>query len=76
MFIKIDGRMRYLWRAVDQDDCVLGFLVTDERDTAAARRFFRKLLKGTETVPRVEEDKLCSWRAAHRQVMPSVEHRS
>ncbi|MEW2490406.1 DDE-type integrase/transposase/recombinase, partial [Streptomyces sp. NPDC048411] len=49
----------------------------NRRDTAAARRFFRKLLKKTGTVPRVlVTDKLRSYGAAHREVMPSVEHRS
>ncbi|WP_370270042.1 IS6 family transposase [Streptomyces sp. V4I8] len=77
VFIKVNGRMRYLWRAVDQDGTVLDILVTNTRDTAAARRFFRKLLKGTETLPRViVTDRLRSYGAAHRDVMPSVEHRS
>jgi putative transposase len=77
VFIKVNGRMRYLWRAVDQDGSVLDILVTDKRDTAAARRFFRKLLKGTKAVPRViVTDKLRSYKAAHRQLMSSVEHRS
>jgi putative transposase len=77
VFIKVNGKMRYLWRAVDQDGNVLDILVTDTRDTKAAKRFFRKLLKGTKTVPRaVVTDKLRSYGAAHRQVMPSVEHRS
>jgi putative transposase len=77
LFIKVNGRMRYLWRAVDQDGNVLDVLVTDRRDTKAAKGFFRKLLKGLEYVPRVVvTDKLRSYGAAHRQVMPSVEHRS
>ncbi|MEW2490760.1 DDE-type integrase/transposase/recombinase, partial [Streptomyces sp. NPDC048411] len=47
------------------------------RDKAAARRFFRRLLKRTGAVPRViVTDKLRSYGAAHREVMPSVEHRS
>ncbi|MFJ2900679.1 DDE-type integrase/transposase/recombinase, partial [Streptomyces sp. NPDC087218] len=42
-----------------------------------ARRFFRRLLKTTRTVPRVAvTDKLRSYGAAHREVMPSVEHRA
>ncbi|MCX4538043.1 IS6 family transposase [Streptomyces sp. NBC_01669] len=53
VFIKVNGKMRYLWRAVDQDGNVLDILVQDRRDTAAARRFLRKLLKGLEYVPRV-----------------------
>lgn len=75
-FIKINGVQKYLWRAVDQDGNVLDILVTSRRDTAAARRFFRKLLKTTETVPRViVTDKLRCYGAAHRTMMPSVEHR-
>ncbi|MFG2562172.1 IS6 family transposase [Streptomyces sp. NPDC048496] len=77
VFIKINGEQKYLWRAVDQDGNVLDILVQNRRDKAAARRFFRKLLKKTGTVPRVlVTDKLRSYGAAHREVMPSVEHRS
>ena len=46
VFIKINGRLQYLWRAVDQDGSVLGILVQKRRDKAAARRFFRRLLRG------------------------------
>ncbi|MEU2981663.1 IS6 family transposase [Streptomyces hirsutus] len=77
VFIKINGEQKYLWRAVDQDGNVLDILVQNRRDTAAARRFFRRLLKTTRTVPRVlVTDKLRSYGAAHREVMPLVEHRS
>ncbi|GAB2795250.1 hypothetical protein GCM10027073_29290 [Streptomyces chlorus] len=49
----------------------------NRRDKAAAQRFFRRLLKTTRTVPRViVTDRLRSYGAAHRQDMPSVEHRS
>ncbi|MEW2117124.1 IS6 family transposase [Streptomyces sp. NPDC005474] len=77
VFIKINGRLQYLWRAVDQDGNVLDILVQNRRDKAAARRFFRRLLKETGSTPRVVvTDKLRSYGAAHREVMPSVEHRS
>ncbi|MFI6063539.1 IS6 family transposase [Streptomyces sp. NPDC051286] len=77
VFIKINGEQKYLWRAVDQDGNVLDILVQSRRDTAAARRFFRTLLTKTGGVPRViVTDKLRSYGAAHRKVMPSVEHRS
>ncbi|MFF8036028.1 IS6 family transposase [Streptomyces sp. NPDC016626] len=76
VFIKINGRLQYLWRAVDQDGSVLDILVQKRRDKAAARRFFRRLLKKTGAVPRViVTDKLRSYGAAHREVMPCVEHR-
>ncbi|MGW8877594.1 IS6 family transposase [Streptomyces mirabilis] len=77
VFIKVNGELKYLWRAVDQDGNVLDILVQNRRDKAAARRFFRRLMKKTGTVPRVVvTDKLRSYGAAHREVMPSVEHRS
>ncbi|MFI6060874.1 transposase [Streptomyces sp. NPDC051286] len=73
--MKIRGVQRYLWRAVDQDGNVLDILVQNRRDTAAAKRFFRKLMKGA--VARVVViDKLASYGTAHREVMPSVEHRA
>jgi putative transposase len=75
VFIKINGEQKYLWRAVDQDDNVLDILVQNRRDKAAARRFFRRLMKKTHAVPRViVTDKLRSYGAAHRDVMPCVEH--
>ncbi|MFE7766462.1 IS6 family transposase [Streptomyces sp. NPDC057438] len=76
VFIKINGEQRYLWRAVDQDGNVLDILVQDRRDKAAARRFLRRLMKRTGAVPRVMvTDKLRSYGAARREVMPCVEPR-
>ncbi|MFF4291862.1 IS6 family transposase, partial [Streptomyces sp. NPDC001633] len=70
VFVKIQGRQRYLWRAVDQDGNVLDILLQNRRDEAAARRFFRKLMKKTRSVPRViVTDKLRSYGAAHRHEM-------
>ncbi|MGY4907652.1 IS6 family transposase [Streptomyces sp. 900116325] len=77
VFTKINGEQKYLWRAVDQDGNVLDILVQNRRDKAAARRFFRRLMKTTRAVPRViVTDKLRSYDAAHREIMPSIEHRS
>ncbi len=76
VFIKINGKIHYLWRAVDQDGNVLDILVTSHRDAKAATRFFRKLLRGLRSVPRVlVTDKLASYPVAHRRLMRSVEHR-
>ena len=76
VFIQINGKVHYLWRAVDQDGTVLDILVQKSRDKKAAKRFFRKLLKGLQQVPRVIiTDKLRSYQAAKDEVMPSVEHR-
>jgi putative transposase len=76
VFIKINGKTHYLWRAVDQQGTVLDILVTSRRDTRAATRFFRKLLEELEYVPWVLiTDKLTSYGAARRRVLRSVEHR-
>jgi putative transposase len=75
VFLKINGRLHYLWRAVDQDGDVLDILVQTKRDKKAAKRFFRKLLKGLRYVPSVIiTDKLRSYGAANAEVLPSVEH--
>ena len=77
VFVTIQGRRHYLWRAVDQDGDVLDILVQSRRDCRAAKRVFCKLLKGQERQPgRLVTDKLSSYRAAHRAVMPSVAHRT
>jgi len=76
VFLKINGRLHYLWHAVDQDGDVLDILVQSRRDKKAAKKFFRKLLKGLRYVPRVIiTDKLKSYHAAKQEIMPSVEHR-
>src|ERR671915_926797 len=73
VFIKINGKSHYLWRAVDQDGTVLDILVTSRRNAKAATRFFRKLLTGLESVPRVlVTDKLASYGVAHRRLIPGV----
>ena len=76
VFIRINDKIHYLWRAVDQHGNVLDILVQPRRDAQAAKKFFRRLLKGLRYVPRVlVTDKLASYGAAHRVVMPSVAHR-
>ena len=76
VFIRINGTTHYLRRAVDQGGDVLDILVQAHRDTVAAKKFFRKLLKGLRYVPRVViADKLARYGAAKREVLPSVEHR-
>jgi putative transposase len=76
VFVRINGDLSYLWRAVDQDGIVLDVLVQSRRNAKAAKRFFRKLLKGLRYAPRVLiTDKLASYQVAHRELMPSVEHR-
>lgn len=76
VFLNISGKKQSLWRAVDQAGHVRDILVQRRRNKAAAKKFFRKLLKGCTYVPRVLiTDKLASYGAAKRDVLPSVEHR-
>jgi putative transposase len=76
VFLTINGKRYYLWRAVDQDDNVLDILVQSRRNREAAKKFFRKLLKGLHDVPRVViTDKLKSYGAAKREILPGVAHR-
>ena len=75
VFVKIGGKRHYLWRAVDQDGDVIDILVQRNRNARTAKRFFRKLLKRQEAKPwRLVTDKLRSYSAAHREVLPSVAH--
>jgi putative transposase len=73
--ISIGGRTHWLWRAVDQHGTVLDILVPSRRNAKAAKRLMRKLLKKQGIAPRVMiTDKLASYGAAKREIMPGVEH--
>ena len=75
VFVTIQGQRHYLWRAVDQDGDCLDILVQRRRNQRAAERFFRRLLKGQGREPRrLVTDTLRSDDAAHRTIMPSVNH--
>lgn len=75
VFIKIDGQLHYLWRAVDQDGETIDILVQKHKDKKAAKRFFEKLLKKQGRVPyQLITDKLKSYKSAKEELMPSVTH--
>lgn len=75
--VSIAGQRRYLWRAVDQDGYVLDEIVQVHRNTTAARRLLCRLLRKQGCWPRrMITDKLVSYAAARRKLMPSIEHRS
>ena len=74
--INIAGRKHWLWRAVDQHGVVLDILVQSRRNAKAAKCLLRKLLKKQGRAPRVMiTDKLASYGAAKREIIPGVEHR-
>jgi len=75
VFVAINGDRQYLWRAVDQDGDVIDILVQSQKNRLAAERFFRKLMEGQGKTPlRIVTDKLKSYGAALRTIMPSVNH--
>ncbi len=76
VFLRIGGELHYLWRAVDQHGVVLDILVQARRNASAAKRFFKRLLRGLRYKPkRLVTDGLRSYGVAHREVMPEVRHR-
>ncbi len=75
MVVTIRGQRHYLWRAVDQDGDVIDILMQRRKNKRAAKRFFRKMLKHQGESPRrMITDKLPSYAAAKREIMPSVIH--
>ena len=75
LFVKIDGKQHYLWRAVDQDGEVVDVFLQRRRDGKAAKRFFKRLLKAHRTEPRkIVTDKLRSYGVAHRELIPDTIH--
>jgi putative transposase len=75
VFVKINGKQHYLWRAVDQDGEVVDVFHQAKRDGAAAKRFLKRLLRSHGGEPRkIVTDKLRSYGVAHRELMPDVIH--
>ncbi|MER9764419.1 transposase [Mesorhizobium sp. M0138] len=74
--VAISGKKQWLWRAVDQDGFVLEVLVQSRRNAKAAKRLMRKLKAQGQTPRIMMTDKLRSYDAAMRDLMPGVEHRS
>ena len=75
VFIRIDGKRHYLWRAVDQDGEIVDVFLQKRRDGAAAKRFFNRLLKKHKGEPRkIVTDKLRSYGVAHRELIPDTIH--
>jgi putative transposase len=75
VFVKINGVVHYLWRAVDQDGDVVDVYLQEKRDAKAAKRFFNRLLKSNQSNPwKLVTDKLGSYRVAHRELIPDTIH--
>ncbi len=75
VYVKIEGKQHYLWRAVDQDSEIIDVFLQSRRDGDAAKRFFRQILKAHQGEPRrIVTDKLRSYGVAHRELMPDTIH--
>ena len=75
VFVKINGKQHYLWRAVDQDGEVVDVYLQSKRDATAAKRFFKRLLSSHGSEPRkIVTDKLRSYPVAHRELMLGTIH--
>src|SRR5438874_6864817 len=75
MVVRIAGRRMYLWRAVDHEGEVLDMLVQSRRDSRAALRLMRKLLRKQGFVPKLlVTDKLRSYGSAFRQLQLTCPH--
>ncbi len=73
--MKIGGKQHYLWRAVDQDGEVVDVFLQTRRDGAAAKRFFKRLIRVHKEEPRkIVTDKLRSYGVAHRELVPDSIH--
>jgi putative transposase len=75
VFVKIDGKQHYLWRAVDQDGEIVDVFLQKRRHAKAAKRFFKRMLKKHKCEPRkIVTDKLRSYGVAHRELIPESIH--
>ena len=75
IFVKINGKQQYLWRAVDQEGEVIDVFTQSRRDGAAAKQFFKRLLRRQGKEPRqIVTDKLRSYGVAQRELIPETIH--
>jgi putative transposase len=75
VFLKINGKQHYLWRAVDQDGEMVDVYLKAKRDGTAAKRFFKRLLQSYGGEPsKIVADKLRSYGVAHRELIPESIH--
>jgi transposase-like protein len=68
VFVKINGKLCYLWRAVDHEGEVLETVVTAKRDKAAALMFLKRIMKKYGQPRSVVTDELCSYPAAMKEI--------
>src|SRR5271165_3331473 len=67
-FVKVNGKLCYLWRAVDHEGEVLEAVVTAKRDKAAALKFLKRIMKTYGRPQKIVTDGLCSYSAAMKEI--------
>ena len=73
VFVKINSKQHYLWRAVDQVGEVVDVYLQAKRDGAAAKRFFKRLIRSHGDDPKkIVTDKLRRYGVAHRELIADV----
>jgi transposase, IS6 family len=76
-YVKVAGRWRYVYRAIDQFGQVIDVFVAPERDATAARRFFGKAIRETKTMPvEVVTDLAPVYPATLEELLPGAWHRT
>ena len=73
-YVKVAGRWRYLYRAVDQFGQVIDVLLSEQRDTAAARRFFTRALRYGPSPVEVTTDKAGPYLRVLDELLPAAMH--
>jgi transposase, IS6 family len=73
-YVKVAGRWRYLYRAVDQYGQVIDVLLSEQRDTAAARRFFSRALRCGAAPVEVTTDKAGPYLRVLDDLIPAAAH--
>ncbi len=68
LFVKVSGKLCYLWRAVDHEGEILEAVVTAKRDKAAALKLLKRIMKKYGRPQRIVTDGLCSYSAAMKEI--------
>jgi transposase-like protein len=76
-YVKVAGRWRYVYRAIDQFGQVIDVFVSPQRDARAARRFFERAIDATRITPsEVVTDRAPTYPMVLDELLPAAWHRT
>ena len=76
-YVKVAGRWRYVYRAIDQFGQVIDVVVSPRRDTMAAHRFFQRAIATTKVAPvEVVTDRAATYPMVLQELLPAAWHRT